>query len=239
MRKEIFFLCFLFFFPLSENLLSAQESTEYWFEVPNRTLSLISSNGYGLKKGEGYYQNAYLLYNSFGYGITDNLSVNIGLVPLGILFDDDNSIFTLSPKLNIPIEETDFHIGLGSTLLMVLNFGGTEIAGAVYGIGTYGTTDDHISGGLGFRFDDSGLVQDPLIIISGQYRGGKKMSLVSEMWFLPFSDTNFPMISIGLRFMGKNFSMDLAYLNLSDFESNNSWRTQLPLVSFIVPFGRR
>jgi hypothetical protein len=30
---------------------------EYWFENPQSTRYLWSPNGYGLKKGEGYYQN--------------------------------------------------------------------------------------------------------------------------------------------------------------------------------------
>lgn len=38
---------------------------KFWFANPQSTRSFFSPNGYGLKKGEGYYQNIWVLMNSF------------------------------------------------------------------------------------------------------------------------------------------------------------------------------
>ena len=45
-----------------------------WFDNPQSTRYFWAPNGYGLKKGEGYYQNIYVLWNQFTFGITDNLN---------------------------------------------------------------------------------------------------------------------------------------------------------------------
>jgi hypothetical protein len=44
---------------------------EYWFENPQSARYLWSPNGYGLKKGEGYYQNIWVLFNQVSYGVTN------------------------------------------------------------------------------------------------------------------------------------------------------------------------
>jgi len=36
-----------------------------------------------LKKGEGYYQNGWLIYNQVSYGVTDNLTVAMSMTPFG------------------------------------------------------------------------------------------------------------------------------------------------------------
>ena len=43
---------------------------EYWMENPQATRYFFSPNAYGLKKGEGYYQNVWVMVNSFAVGIT-------------------------------------------------------------------------------------------------------------------------------------------------------------------------
>lgn len=48
----LFFLCS----SLSQNVLWAQEYQKDWFTPPNQVQTFISPTGFGLKKGEGYYQ---------------------------------------------------------------------------------------------------------------------------------------------------------------------------------------
>lgn len=45
----------------------------------------LLANGYGLRKNEGYFQNASLLINRASYGITDHISVGAGVIPLVFL----------------------------------------------------------------------------------------------------------------------------------------------------------
>ena len=54
---------------------------KYWFPNPQSTRYFWSPNGYGLEKGEGYYQNIWVLWNQFAYGLTNNFSVGGGIIP--------------------------------------------------------------------------------------------------------------------------------------------------------------
>ena len=52
---------------------------KFWFENPQASRYFFSGNGYGLKKGEAYYQNVWVLFNQFSFGVTDNFSVGAGI----------------------------------------------------------------------------------------------------------------------------------------------------------------
>ncbi|RLD65071.1 MAG: hypothetical protein DRI95_09525, partial [Bacteroidetes bacterium] len=45
---------------------------EYWFPNPNNTRYLFAPSAIPIEKGEGYYQNIYVLANSVNYGLTDH-----------------------------------------------------------------------------------------------------------------------------------------------------------------------
>jgi hypothetical protein len=47
-------------------------SGEYWAPNPQSGRHFWSPTGYGLKKGEGYYQNLWVFFNQVSYGITNN-----------------------------------------------------------------------------------------------------------------------------------------------------------------------
>ena len=53
----------------------------YWFENPQATRYFWAPNGYGLKKGEAYYENVWIFFNQASVGITDNFSLGAGMVP--------------------------------------------------------------------------------------------------------------------------------------------------------------
>jgi hypothetical protein len=54
----------------------------HWFENPQASRYFWAPNGYGLKAGEGYYQNIYVFYNQFSYGASDYFSIGAGIIPL-------------------------------------------------------------------------------------------------------------------------------------------------------------
>ena len=43
---------------------------EYWFKNPHATRYFYGPNGYGLRKGEAYYQNTWVLFNQLSYGLS-------------------------------------------------------------------------------------------------------------------------------------------------------------------------
>lgn len=55
--------------------VSFNDKGQVWFRNPNATRYLFAPSAIPLKKGEGYYQNFYILGNAVNYGITDNFSL--------------------------------------------------------------------------------------------------------------------------------------------------------------------
>ncbi len=235
-----FLLILCLFFSLSENELFAQKNQKDWFAPTNRTNYLISPSALGLKKGEAYYQNIYGVYNSVAYGFTDHLTVKAGIFIMPILN------LTLNPKLTFPIEE-NLHIGVASSSFFLATNDDIEGTSSIYGIGTYGNSNNNVSAGFGFGFDQSGLGAVPMFSFSGQKRISKNISLVSDNLIFA-AKNNFAMLSLGCRLMGKKMSFDLALLSIhteefdlfSEPPSNIKlvWY-HLPFISFIRPFGKR
>ena len=50
---------------------------------PQATRYFFAPSAMQLKKGEGYYQNAWLIYNQVSYGFTDNLTCGLSMTPIG------------------------------------------------------------------------------------------------------------------------------------------------------------
>lgn len=48
---------------------------------PQASRYYFAPSGIQLRQGEGYYQNGYLLYSQVSYGITDNMTIGVPLIP--------------------------------------------------------------------------------------------------------------------------------------------------------------
>ena len=123
---------------------------EYWMDNPQATRYFFSPNAYGLKKGEGYYQNVWVMVNSFAVGVTDYFSIGGGVVPL-FLFAGSPTPVWITPKFSIPVSKDKFNLGGGALLGTVL---GEQEAGfgILYGISTLGSKDKNVSLGLGYGY---------------------------------------------------------------------------------------
>ena len=210
----------------------------YWFRNPHATRYLYGPSAFNLKKGEGYYQNSYLILNSFNIGITDNISIGGGLElfsTFGSLSDGSfDPIFFITPKVGFEITEK-FHAGVGVLYANIPSFdsGGRSGFGIAYGIGTYGTLDHNITGGLGWGFVEGQFSERPIITVSGMTRIAKKTALVTENWFIP-ADNYYTIFSYGIRFFSENMAVDLAFINNADIAS--VFIIGIPYVSFVVKF---
>ena len=205
----------------------------YWFPNPNATRYLFSPSAFTLKKGEGYYQNTYLLLNSFNVGITDHISIGGGLEILST-FGEGDPIFFITPKVGFNVVDK-FNIGGGVLYASTPSFGSGNRSslGIVFGIGTYGSIDHNITGGLGWGFVEGEFESRPIITVSGMTRISKKTALVTENWFIP-TDNYYGIISYGIRFFGEKLAVDLAFINNSDIAEIIF--IGIPYVDFVVKF---
>ena len=222
---------------------SSIHNNSYWFPNPHPTRYLFSPSAFSLKAGEGYYQNTYLFLNSFNVGVTDNITIGGGFEFLTTFASGDgiNPVFYLTPKVAFKVAEK-FHAGVGVLYVNAGNLdnsnGNRNGLGITYAIGTYGSTDHNITGGLGWGFIKGEFSNRPIITISGMTRIAKKTAFVTENWFIPYSDNgvlkNYGVFSYGLRFFGESIAVDLALINNSDIAQ--AFGIGLPFIDFVVKF---
>ena len=206
---------------------------EYWFENPNATRYLFGPSAFSLKKGEAYYQNTYLVLNSFNVGVTDHITVGGGFELITTF--SGNPSFYITPKATFEINDK-WRAGGG---LLYANVMGNDVEfgglGMGYGIATYGNSDDNATLGVGYGFVDGDFSSKPFVTLSGMKRVSRRIALVTENWFVP-TDDYYGVLSYGLRFMGERITVDLAFLNNRDIASEIA--IGVPYVDFVIKFGK-
>jgi hypothetical protein len=198
----------------------------YWFPNPNDTRLLFAPTGRCMKGGTGYFADYYLFLTMLAYGITDNITVagGMSLIPgLGI----DNQLFLFTPKVGFDMKNSSLAAGI-----LMAGLPGEELptVGIMYGVGTLGNADNNITAGLGFGFVDWEFADKPFVMLGGQYRMSRRLSLVSENWIFPGLDE--PFLSGGLRFFGETLSVDLALI----LPVGTDLAFPIPYIDFVVTF---
>ena len=207
---------------------------EYWPESPHSSRYFFSPSGYGLRKGEGYYQNAWIVFNQVSYGFTDYFSLGIGTIPTFLFGETETLPIWLTPKLNFQYKNGKGAFGLGSIFFTVPGESGNGV-GLVYGTNTFGTRDKQLSLGLGFGYDtDNGLSDIPVFNVAGLLRLSKNWALVTENYVFSFDGVT-TIISGGARYMGKRLAIDFG--GIIPAEGDEFYMA--PWLSITVPFGKR
>ncbi len=206
----------------------------YWFENPQSTRYFWQANGYGLKPGEGYYQNVWILFNQVTVGVTENLQIGAGLMPT-FLFGTGLVPVWITPKLSIPISKDQFNVGLGA-------FVGTVIGefdagyGVLYGSATVGSRDKNLSLGVGYGYLGDEISNAPVITLSGMLRTGQRGYLMMENYLAIGEDTQELILFIGGRRLIKRSGLDFGLLIPTGIEDQ---LVAVPWLSLSIPFGRR
>lgn len=224
------------------------------FANPNATRYLFAPSAIPLKKGEGYYQNAYLLANSVNAGVTKNISVGGGVViPL---------LFYVTPKISFKAAN---NLYLGAGVLFTQSFLNEFdlSAGIGYGLATVGNHEHNFTIGSGYGMAKMNKeyrnTPMPIITVNGMARISRKLSLITENWLIPrggynleeekrdslggiygetrYVNKNFYSFatSLGLRLMpGIKTSVDFSVVCLKVNPNNNVWF--LPYLDFVYKF---
>ncbi len=204
---------------------------KYFFPNPHPTRYFFGPSAIPLKKGEGYFQNAWILANSVQLGVTDHFSIGGGMV---IPF-----LFFITPKFGYKVADY-VHVGGGliiaSTISKDANFG----VGAAYGSVTLGSLENNFTINAGWgavkeansvyntqtqSYKESSawtLSKRPMFTFSGMARIARKFAIVSENWVFSTKDGNYnystgrttythtyhTVLSAGFRFLGEKNSFD-------------------------------
>lgn len=208
------------------------KSGKYWFGNPQSTRYFWSPNGYGLKKGEGYYQNIWVLWNQFAYGVTDNFSIGGGIIPIFLFGGGPTPVF-LTPKISIPVKKDKINLAVGGLFGTVL--GESESGfGILYGLSTFGTPDNNVTVGLGYGYAAGEWASSPLININGMFRITSRGYFITENYYINIGDEGFVLFMLGGRWIIKDAALDYGLVipagDIGAFVA-------IPWIGFTIPFG--
>jgi hypothetical protein len=206
---------------------------EHWFDNPQATRYFWSPNGYGLKKGEAYYQNVWVVFNQVSVGLNDYISLGGGLVPL-FLFAGAPTPVWITPKVSIPVVENKFNVGGGGLLATVIGVDATSF-GILYGITTFGSRDKNLSLGIGYGYAGTDWANTPTFTLSGMFRTGRRGYLLTENYFIGGVEDNLVLLSIGGRRIIKRSGLDFGLFIPSNTGGN---LVAIPWLGLTIPLNK-
>ena len=233
---------------------TSYKNGKFFFPNPNATRYFLSPSAIPLKKGEGYFQNTYVLFNSINYGITDNISLGAGIdVITPFVKDIGGPFMLLTLKAGFKVAEK-FHIA-GTTIFIHAPYLGEAdyknestflMEDASF---TYGSADYNITLGASYGLNGGELMNGPSFTLSAMARVTPRFSFVTENWMFPVTHYQYSyltstdsvtgtsykgFVSYGMRFMSQKIAVDLAFINNGDIIQNIA--IGIPYVDFVVKF---
>jgi len=207
----------------------------YWLDNPQATRYFWAPNGYNLKKGEGYYQNVWVLFNQAVYGFTDHFSGGVGVMPL-FLFGGTAAPAWLMAKFSVPVVENKFNLGAGALMGTVVGEENTGF-GILYGISTFGSKDKNLNIGLGWGFAGGEMARNPTVNISGMIRTGAKGYFITENYFIGTPETFVLITMLGGRSIIRRVGLDYGIVIPISPEMDGFFAA--PWLGFTIPFGEK
>lgn len=220
-------------------LTSSDFSTEVlWPENTQSSRYFWSPNGFGLKKGEGYYQNIWIMFNQVSFGITNNFSLSAGLIPLFFFGSNaaSNTPFWIVPKVSIPLKKDKFNLG-GGILAGSVGFKENVGFGIAYGLGTLGNRNNNLTFGLGYGYAAGEWANSPVITMSFMKRIGPRGYLLSENYFISTKDFSIVLISMGGRTLIRSVGID--YGLFIPITNDLGTFIAIPWLGFTVPIKNK
>jgi hypothetical protein len=213
----------------------AMRAGVYWPPNPGNTRLFFAPTGRMLEKGEGYFSDTYIFFLNFVGGVTSRVTFGGGF-SIFPTTDLTQNIFYLTPKVGL-VQSADFNLAAGA-LIGYAGFSGFDDTGRdvgsfgiVYGVGTAGSPDGSLTVGFGFGYGGGGFGEDPILMVGGEKRVARRVSLLSENYIVA-GVTDGTLVSYGLRFFGDRLSVDFAFIN----NPSDPILPGVPYVAFAVKF---
>lgn len=206
---------------------------EYWFENPHATRYFYSPNGYNLKKDEAYYQNTWVVFNQLSYGLSDNISIGTGMMPL-FLFGAGVAPAWITPKIGFPVIKDKLNVGVGVLAATVIGEGDFGF-GIAYGAVTHGSRDKNSTLGLGWTYSSDGLSDYPTFSFSAMTRLSKKGYFITENYLISTKYETFGIMALGGRSVQKKLAID--YGLIVPINTGADVLLAIPWLSITIPFG--
>ena len=219
---------------LSPSLSSQDSEGNSLAPSPTANGVFLVPSGFGPAKGEVYYQNISVFFNQVQYGASEQFSIGVSFELLSLFAALDSAQyrpgFTISPKVTVPIEDQNVHLGFGAMFVEIPDTDEFLDLGFVLGTGTYGPKDRHLSLGLGFGLVEGEFSVQPIYLLSGQYRLTRKWHFISENIWIPAAKLG--MFNFGLRAHGRQVHWDLGLIVSGE---KGKQFDRFPILGLVVP----
>lgn len=211
----------------------SKKDRRYWPDDRRAMQYFFGQNGYGLRKGEGYYQNILIAINQVNFGLTDHFSFGVGVVP-GIV-----APIWITPKVSIPLKKDRVNLAIGASVGTIIGGAFFEwdrpvIFGKAYTKITLGPRHQNISIGAGAFFAPETVL--PMLTLDGAIRVGKRVALISENYIVSSEASSAFIPSAGVRLIWPKIQLDAALFTPVGAELDEVWITGF-IVGVGVPFG--
>ncbi len=182
-------------------------------EDPNSSFYLFSPSAFAIDNGNLYCRDFCLFYPSVNYGIANIVSAQAGIFWYPGM-DYENTPYVGNLKFT-GFETNIFSLAAGLTYvnLPVIKKEKIYSTGFVFITGTFGNRYNHasVTSGWGYIQKESEWErhEKPIIVAAGNLRLLNSVSIVSENWFFPDENIEDSLLSIALRFFGRQIAVDL------------------------------
>jgi hypothetical protein len=221
----------------------AAPSPDNYFPDPNLSRTFYAPTGFRLRAGQGYFSQKELLFSSFGYGVTDNVSVMVGTIDPAWFAPGLQNVIA-GVKLGVDAGDV-WHLAVGAQGFAFPGFslfgsGSPMGFGFVFGTATCGTPTFNATLSVGEAVHNLTTSSNNTLIAVGSFswRVHQNVAIESENWFFPgiqsggLNGEPFLMLnSAGLRLMNKNLAADLGFIRWPGS------MTPVPWVDFTYNFG--
>jgi len=154
----------------------------FWEDHMQSTRYFWQPNGYGLKKGEAYYQNVWIFFNQISVGVTDNFLLGGGLIPLFLIAGSPTPVW-ITPKVSFPVVKNKFNLGAGALLATVIGETDTNL-GIFYASATIGPRDKNFTIGAGYGYAGGSWATRPTFSANFMSRVGAKGYFLMENYVI-------------------------------------------------------
>lgn len=176
---------------------SRKEYTRLEQKVLGHEKGFYLPTGFLLKRGELEYRNMGFFYNSLEYGLTDNLNLGIGGIPLLVA----NAI---QFKVRAGGSFGEFlHLSLNGNGYVFVAIAEDVFAGAALtGAATLGTPDRHLNFGAGYGFGFGASADEGVLVaqLGGSYRFSPNWRFFME-GIVPANQPGWLLLSFGINWM--------------------------------------
>ena len=192
---------------------------------PNPTRLFFGPTARSLKQGTGYAGVYEIVLPFVQVGVTDRISFGAG-TPL-IFGSGSAHPFWITPKVQVYSSES---VQASVGVMHFLNVGDGTL-GIAYVVGTRGTTDSAVTGGVGYAYARSYNSKNgaAVVMVGGEHRVTRGMKILTENYIFNGGG----IVTGGVRWMGERFSADLAMVVPTD----GSTTIAFPLVNVVYSFS--